>query len=108
MARYDDINTPMVAFATVVSCLFLLAIIQATQALTYYWAEHAETKALSAYEYSTSDNLIREQRKTLDGYQWVEKAAVEESAKPEKELHIPIGRAQEVVLEELKSSASGT
>ncbi len=106
MARYDDINSPAVAYATVLSCVVLFAVIQATQALTNYWANTTEQQVLDNSEYTLSNNVIREQRNSINGYQWVNVPGVDEKAPPEKRLQIPIDRAQEVVLEEFKSTGT--
>ncbi len=107
MARYDDINAPMVAYAAIISCVFLFVVIQATQALTYFWTNQAEERALANFEYRSSVNSIREQRSSLSGYKWVVPQVEQEEGQPaptetaEKKLHIPIERAQEVVLAEM-------
>ncbi len=106
MARYDDINAPAVAYATVLSCVVLFVIVFATQALTNYWTGKAEDKSLGASEYTASNQVVREQRDSISGYRWVNVPAAQENAPPEKKLQIPIDRAQEVVLEEMKSTGT--
>lgn len=104
MARYDDINAPAVAYATALSCVALFVIIQSIQALTNYWDYDAEAKALARYEYVQSDRIIDEQLKSISNYEWVNVPGPDEKAPMEKRLHIPIQRAEEVVLEEAKAS----
>ena len=106
MARYDDINSKMVLYATITSCLLLFAVIQATQALTYYWKFKAETKTLDDSEYTLATKVIREQEDRLDGYQWFKLPPVEENGEPLKRLKIPIEQAKKIVEQEMRSQAN--
>jgi hypothetical protein len=103
MARYDDINAPAVLYATALSCVVLFAVIQGIQALTCNWENRAQEYALSNSEYRSSKKTIDEQLKSVNDYKWVNVPGLDEKAPPEKRLQIPIGRAQEVVIEEMKT-----
>ena len=107
MARYDDINAKLVLYATVLSCVLLLAIVFAGQALTYYWSFSYEDRRLDNSEYETSEEAIREQRASLAGYRWVNEPPAEEGQEPSKRLNIPLDRAKEAVLQEMQSGTAG-
>jgi hypothetical protein len=107
MARYDDINAKVVLYATVLSCILLFAIIQAGQAMTFYWSYTYEDRRLDNSEYETSEEAIREQRASLGGYKWVNEPPAEEGQEPVKRLNIPLDRAKEAVLQDLQSSTAG-
>ena len=108
MARYDDLNTNMIAYATIISCLLLLAILQGTQALCYNMVNaEAERKAANS-EYTTSSKVIREQRQSLNGYSKVALPAPAEGQEPAanqgSRIQIPIDRAIEAVIQENQGS----
>lgn len=107
MARYDDINAKVVLYATVLSCILLLAIILAGQAMTYYWSYAYEDRRLDSTEYETSKAVIREQRASVDGYKWINEPPAEEGQEPAKRLNIPLDRAKEAVLQEMQSTTAG-
>ena len=108
MARYDDINARMVLYVTAFSCILLFVIIQAGQALTYYWSYAVEEKVLAASEYESSRHAIREQQASVSGYRWVTVPPAEEGGEPQKKLQIPLERAREVILQEARTQTSGT
>ena len=107
MARYDDINARMVLYATALSCILLFVIIQAGQAMTYYWSYRIEDSALERSEYETSKQAIREQQGTVSGYKWVNEPPAAEGQEAVKRLNIPLDRAKDAVLQELRSAAAG-
>jgi hypothetical protein len=114
MARYDDLNTTMIGYYTVLSALFLVPLIIALQALAYNW-QNAADEAKLAGEYTQSAQVISEQLGSLSGYLKVDEAApVDPNAPPAdpnqppvmvKRLQIPIQRAMELVLQEKKAPA---
>ena len=107
MARYDDINAKIVLYATVLSCILLVAIILAGQAMTYYWSFAYEDQRLDSSEYETSQEAIREQRASVAGYKWVNEPPPEEGQEPVKRLNIPLDRAKEAVLQEMQPGTAG-
>lgn len=107
MARYDDINAKVVLYATVLSCILLFVIVQAGQALTFYWSYAYEDRRLDNSEYETSEEAIREQRATLDGYKWVNEPPVEEGQEASKRLNIPLDRAKKAVLQDMQPGIVG-
>jgi len=106
MARYDDINAPAIAYTAALSCVALFVIIQSIQALTNYWDYAAEARALDHSEYVLSNKIIEDQKKSIGSYEWVNVPGVDEKAPLEKRLHIPIIRAEEVILEEAKAGGA--
>lgn len=111
MARYDDIDTKFVFFATLVSCLLLVAILQGTQALCYFMANAEEARKLGSSEYVESTKVISEQQASLTGYQKVAVPPASgsdgkaNSEKPSTKIQIPLDRAAELLLEEAKKNA---
>lgn len=114
MARYDDLDTKTIAYTTFMSCLLLVIIILTVQALSYNWLDEVEEARVVDQGYKASDATIREQFQTLDGYQWVDVVVPPEPGQPEpkagepqktvKKLQIPIERAKQLLLNELKKS----
>lgn len=111
MARYDDIDTKFVFFATLVSCLLLVAILQGTQAICYYMANAEEQRKLESSEYVDSIKVISEQKDSLAGYKKVTVPPATGpdgkpvSTEPSTKIQIPLERAQELILEEAKKAA---
>lgn len=112
MARYDDLNTNMIAYATVLSVVILVIVLQATQALSY----NQVNAEMARKESKKSDHALavkQEQLESLRGFKRVEiideKAAApakgEEPAK-KKVIHIPIEAAQKKIIEELGVAAA--
>lgn len=121
MARYDDLNTSSIAYATFISSIVLLVVILLVQALTYNWILGEDDRKLTVSHYGSSDSEIARQKARLDGYQQVEVevtppssgAAPTEPVVPvkEKRLHIPMKQAQSLILKELSKTveaAAGT
>lgn len=112
MARYDDLDTKTIAYTTFVSTVLLVVIILCVQALCYNWLDSVEEARITDQGYKNSDATIREQLLKLDGYQWAEVPVAAEPGQPEpkageppktvKKLQIPIERAKQLLLNELK------
>lgn len=108
MARYDDLNTSAIAYATFVSSVLLLVIILLVRALCYSWVEAEDARKLSGAHYSSADQMISEQKATLSGYKKetievpAEDAAADAQTQPvsTERLLIPIDRAKELILQE--------
>ncbi len=112
MARYDDLDIKFIAFATLISCLLLVAILQGTQALCYYWTDSEQAKKLESSEYATSKSIIRQQTESLTSYQKVAVPPVigtdgkPVEGGPTTRLQIPLERATELILQESKANKS--
>ena len=108
MARYDDLNTKMIAYAAVLSVVVLVIILQATQALCYNMVNAEDARK----ELNKSDhaNVIkREQLDSLNGFKKVKvaddsPAATEGAEVPMKTIfQIPIEDAQKIIIKEMTS-----
>lgn len=119
MARYDDLNTSAIAYATFISAILLLVIILLVQSLTYNWILGEDERKLSNSHYTTSDNEIAAQKAKLDTYEKVtvevipptaDGAAPKEPVKPvtENRIHVPIKQAQSLIMKELRKPADAT
>ena len=108
MARYDDLDTKMITYATVLSVVVLVIVLQGTQALCYsmlnYENARKDTKKLDAATVAK-----REQLQSLNGYERAE--VLDEAAPPAKKgeeavlkkvIRIPVGEAQKLILKELQ------
>ncbi len=112
MARYDDLDVRFITFATLISCLLLVATLQGTQALCYFMYNSEQAKKLEKFEYESSKSVIGEQLESLNGYR---KVAVPPATGPDGKpvaggpstrLQIPLERATQLLLEEAKSTKS--
>lgn len=108
MARYDDLNTKMIAYATVLSVVILVIVLQGTQALCYYMVNY-ENARKDSKQLDVATVTKREQLKSLNGYQTVQ--VIDETAPPPKKGEatvmkevtcIPIEEAQKLILKELQ------
>lgn len=114
MARYDDLNTGVIAYATFLSSIALVVIILLIRALCYYWVESEDARKLADAHYTASDEEISEQKAMVDGYLKVmvevpaPAGAEGEAAEPttEERIHIPVTRAKEILLEEWNKDAA--
>ena len=103
MARYDDLHTGTIAYATFLSSIVLIVIILLIRALCFYWVESEETRKLADAHYFSSDEEISDQKAMLDGYKTVKieiPAMGDAEARTEEKLHIPLSRAKELIIEE--------
>ena len=108
MARYDDLNTGAIAYATFVSTILFVIIVLLTRALSCYWLEEQEAARVAGAHYSKADATIAAQKDMAnrsEDYE-VEVAGEGENAEPklEKRTRIPIGQAKEILFNELKQS----
>lgn len=115
MARYDDLNTSAIAYATFISAIVLLVVILLVQALTFSWLQGEDERKLANTHYHSADAEIAKQKAKLEGYtqEMVDVAppAAQPGAEPvaptkEKRLHIPVKQAQSLILNEFKKPAS--
>lgn len=108
MARYDDLNTKMIAYWAILSIIILIVLLQLLQALCYNMVTWTDEKAgRVGTELDKPAIAQREQLDSLSGYK--KERVIDESASPEKGeepvkkdvIYIPIDRAQEIILKEL-------
>lgn len=107
MARYDDLNTKMIAYATVLSVVILVIVLQLTQALSYNMVNY-ETSIKESNKSDRAYEAKREQLDSLNGFTRV--SVIDESAPPpgkgeemptKKVIRIPVEEAQKLLLKEL-------
>jgi hypothetical protein len=114
MARYDDIDTKFVFFATLVSILLLIAILQGTQALCYNMNNAMDAARDAKSEFVDSSRIIGEQKASLAGYKKVSvppalgQDGKPVSDKPTSQIQIPIETAEKLLLEEAKKKSNKT
>jgi len=108
MARYDDLNTKMIAFATVLSVVILVIVLQLTQALSYNMVNY-ETSNKESNKSDRAYEAKREQLESLNGFTRV--SVIDEAAPPpgkgeemptKKVIRIPVEEAQKLLLKELE------
>ena len=116
MARYDDLNTKMIAYSAVLSIVILVIILQGTQALCYFMVNSEDAKK----ESNKSDRAMSVKREQLNGLNGFKRElVVDEAAEPPKKgesqamkkvIRIPIVDAQKHIIDELKvpATAPGT
>ncbi len=122
MARYDDLNTTSIAYATFISAVVLFVIILLIQALTYNWLTGEAERKLATSHYISADAEIKKQKARLDGYQQVmvevippaadgAVAAEAVTSTKEKRIYIPMEQAESLILKEFNKPtepAAGT
>lgn len=105
MARYDDLNTNMIAYGAVLSIVVLVIILQGTQALTYSMVNYEESRKESKKS-DSAEKAKSEQIASLSGYKRVLvpdlKSDTPGATKPV--LMIPIDAAKKLTLEEMSGS----
>ncbi len=112
MARYDDLNTNMIAYAAFLSIVILVIVLQGTQALCYNMISAVdagkESKGASA-----SSVVKSEQIDSLNGFkksrivdEQAKLPAKGEEAATKEVIHIPIMEAQKLILKELGAPAA--
>lgn len=107
MARYDDLNTKMIAYSAVLSIVVLVIILQGTQALCY----NMVNSVVSVKESNKSDHALvkkSEQLSALNGFK--NAMVIDEAAEPPKKgeqqamkkvIRIPIEDAQKLLIREM-------
>lgn len=118
MARYDDLSTGTIAYLTFMSCGLLAVTVLLLQALCYNWIDWQEDTKLVKQSYHSSDKALAQQRDSLKDYDSVEvevpieQPSTDPAQPPKVEMkkvprtYIPIDRAKELLLEELKAKAA--
>lgn len=101
MARYDDINSKIVLYATVLSAVVLFGLIQAGQAMYFYLGNTVEERRLASSNYLASKAVIAEQRASVGEYRWVKEPPATEGEEAKKRLNIPLEQAKKVILQEI-------
>jgi hypothetical protein len=103
MARYDDLNTNMIAYGTLLSIIVLILALQGTQALNYSMVnyEDARKEASVKSRASVSTKEKSEQLQSLNGYKKVLSADDANPDVTKETLQIPIESAKALVLKEL-------
>lgn len=113
MARYDDLNTSSIAYATLVSTIVLLIVVLLVQALTYNWLVGEDQRKLTETHYHSADNEIARQKSKLESYGPAEalpKPEGQQQAEPAAEAKkdrykIPLKQAQILIMQESKKPA---
>jgi hypothetical protein len=112
MARYDDLNTKMIAYAAVLSVVVLVIVLQGAQALSYNMMS-AEDAVKESKKSDKALDMKREQLDSLNGFKRV--SVIDEAAPPPKKgeeaatkkvVQIPIDEAQKLILKEFGTAAS--
>ena len=101
MARYDDLNTNMIAYGTVLSIVVLVIVLQGAQALTYSMVHFEDIRK----ESKTSDTAAKvksDQIATLNGYKKVAVAdeKSDTAGATKNVLMIPIDEAKKLVIQD--------
>lgn len=111
MARYDDLSTGPIAYAAFVSTVILLVVILLARALCYSYVESEDAIKLTNAHYVESDVEIARQKSQIATYAKVEipVAAADGEAtgaapKMEERLHIPVARAEQLLLKDWASA----
>ncbi len=112
MARYDDLNTRSIAYATLVSTIVLLIVVLLVQALTFNWLGSEEQRKLTATHYHSADKEIARQKQKLESYGPAEALPkpegqqAEPAAEAKKDRYkIPLKQAQVLIMQESKKPA---
>ncbi|HBE71400.1 MAG TPA: hypothetical protein DDW52_24915 [Planctomycetaceae bacterium] len=111
MARYDDLNTTAIGYATYISTVLFLIIVLLLRALTYYWLETESQSNMAEARYVSSDEEIaRQQAEFADfGTAMVTVTEGEGADAVTKEVErqrIPLDKAKDLLLKELAKEPS--
>lgn len=98
MQRYNDTNTPMIALVGFVGAIVLFVLVIGLQVLYYAYVERSQQVKVIAIPTVASDTELAEQDIKLAQYGWIDRQ--------KNQVAIPIGRAMEIVVSELQSSAA--
>lgn len=114
MAHYDDLKTGAIAYAAFVSTIILLVVILLVRALCYSWVEAENAKKLTSSSYVAADKEIARQKSQIANYTKIQVPAMSDQAaatgaapQMEDQLHIPVTRAQELLLKEWATAEAG-
>ncbi len=109
MARYDDLNTKMIAYATVLSVVILVIVLQGTQALCYSMLNYERSLKKDTKIIDAATKIKSEQLESLSGL--AKRVEVIDESAPiakkgeqptmKKVIRIPIQEAQKLILKEL-------
>jgi len=102
MARYDDLNTKMIGYATVLSIVVLVLVLQGLQGLTSSLVNSEDQRKMQSDDYPLAA-VKREQMASLDGYKRVQVPddASEDPNATKEMFHIPLSEAKKLVLQDL-------
>ncbi|MFN7731403.1 MAG: hypothetical protein ACK5OB_05850 [Pirellula sp.] len=110
MARYDDLNTKMIAYSAILSIVVLVLVLQGTQALCYNMVNWVDSKRTGS-EADKPAEYRSEQLKALQGYgkarvldESVELKKGQEPAMKDV-FHIPVPQAEQLILKEYRTVA---
>ncbi len=107
MARYDDLNTSAIAYATFVSTILFVIIVLLTSALSYNWLEAQESASVADAHYTIADKKIASQKALTNTTEEYEvEIPGEEGADPvsEKRQRIPVSDAKDAVMKQFANS----
>jgi uncharacterized membrane protein len=91
--HYDDLNTSMIGYAGVISCVLTLVLILVFQALYFGYEARTEQAKIDAAGVTPSSAALQVQREKLASYGWIDR--------DQKVVAIPITQAMEKVVAEL-------
>ncbi len=91
-AKYDDLNTPMIAIVGFVSAIFTFVAIVGFQAAYYYVESGVEIAKARAVGPAKNETILAEQRGKLASYAWVDR--------DHQQVAIPIDVAMSLILRE--------
>ena len=99
MARYDDLNTNMIAYATVLSTVVLVLVLQGVQALTNGMLQSEDERKLSVSSTEPTD-VKNAQLARLQGFTKATVADPNVEGATMEVFTIPIEQAEKLVLEQ--------
>lgn len=115
MAHYDDLKTGAIGYAAFVSTVILLVVILLVRALCYSWVESEDAKKLTSASYVSADKEIARQKSQISNYGKIQVPAVADPAatadaapRMVEQIHIPVARARELLLNEWGTTAADT
>ena len=100
MVERDDLDVSMTATVGIVSVILTIATIYAVQALYFNYANTESVRKVVQVPTADADSRLAEQEAILARYSWVNRA--------ERKVTIPIERAMNLVVEELRAKQSSS
>lgn len=91
-AKYDDLNTPLIAIVGFVSAIFTFVAIVGFQAGYYYVESAVNVAKAQAVGPTKNETILAEQRGKLADYAWLDRDA--------RKVAIPIDQAMSLVIQE--------